>query len=107
MLKINVLTVKLTVHILIDPANAESRERAGNSAEDLIGHANLIGDVGTVETRLNRIYAPEPDMPFPEELEPPESKLVMTNPEEPDEAPEPEYPEDARADLSGVRSRGR
>ena len=34
--KINVLTVSLTVHIPIDPANAKSRETSGRAAEQLI-----------------------------------------------------------------------
>lgn len=71
-MKINVLTVKLTCHIPIDPADAVSRDEAGKDAEGLIA---LAADIGlgqpVVEVRQNRVTAPEPKPEAPEAADEP------------------------------------
>lgn len=58
--KINVLTVKLTVDIPVDPGCLRSVQDAAGHAEGLVDAANEIGRA-TMETRLNRVTAPEPE----------------------------------------------
>ena len=64
--KIHVLTVKLTCHIPVNPGDVMSVQEAANYAEILHGAGEDYGQT-TVETRLNRVPAPEP---APEASEP-------------------------------------
>ncbi len=65
MTKIHVLTVKLTVHIPVDPGDVMSVQEAANYAEILRGAGEDYGQT-TMETRLNRVPAPEPKAEGPE-----------------------------------------
>ena len=58
--KINVLTITLKVNIPVDPGSVRSIQDAAGQAERLREAANRIGRA-TVETRLNRVPAPEPE----------------------------------------------
>ncbi|KKL55643.1 hypothetical protein LCGC14_2253350 [marine sediment metagenome] len=64
--KINVLTVKLTVHIPVDPGSVDSVQEAADDIEQLLAHGNGLGQA-SIETRLNRVPAPKP---APEASEP-------------------------------------
>ncbi len=57
--KINVLTAVLKVDIPVDPSSLTSVQNAATQAQRLREAANRIGRT-TVETRLNRVSAPEP-----------------------------------------------
>lgn len=57
--KINVLTVTLKVDIPVDPGSMRSVQDTAASAERLREVGNKIGRA-TMETRLNRVSAPEP-----------------------------------------------
>ncbi len=58
--KINVLTVTLKVDIPVDPGSLRSVQDAASSAERLREVGNKIGRA-TVETRLARVPAPQPE----------------------------------------------
>ncbi len=57
--KIDVITVKLTCHIPVDPGGVDSVQAAARHSEELSYFASEFGET-TVETRLNRVPAPEP-----------------------------------------------
>ncbi len=57
--KINVLTITLKVDIPVDPGSVKSVQYAAGIAERMEETANQIGTV-TMETRLNRVPAPQP-----------------------------------------------
>lgn len=60
-MKINVITVKLTVHIPIGPSNRKALEEAYDTAEGLISDASDLGFFATEpELRHNRVTAPKP-----------------------------------------------
>jgi len=59
MTKIHVLTVKLTVHIPVDPGNVTSVQLAASLAEGLRDAGERLGQT-TTDWRLNRVPAPEP-----------------------------------------------
>ena len=63
--KINVLTAKLTVHIPLDPGDIDSVLQAADWVERLRAHAASMGET-TVETRVARVTAPEPEPKAPE-----------------------------------------
>ena len=71
--KIHVLTVKLTCHIPVDPGDFHSVQDAARVATALHAHAAEKGQT-SIETRLNRVPAPEPKAeasePEPEALQP-------------------------------------
>ena len=64
--KINVLTVTLKVDIPVDPGSLRSVQDAATSAERLREVGNKIGRA-TMETRLNRVPAPESEPEPPPE----------------------------------------
>ena len=64
--KINVLTVKVTVHIPVDPGDVESVNTVAVGATHLHAAAAALGEA-TMESRLNRVPAPKP---APEASEP-------------------------------------
>ncbi len=68
MAKINVLSVTLKVDIPVDPGSLCSVQDAAGHAEGLYDAANEIGHA-TMETRFNRVSAPEPESE-PKEDEP-------------------------------------
>ena len=57
--KINVLTVTLKVDIPVDPGDVDSVQEVAGHAERLGTVARELGET-TIETRLNRVSAPEP-----------------------------------------------
>ncbi len=60
--KINVLTVRLTVHIPVDPGDIDSVQEVARHAESLRAVASELGQT-SVEHRLNRVHdleAPDP-----------------------------------------------
>ena len=71
--KIDVLTVKLTVHIPLDRADATAVLDAYKRADGLLAFCSNVGKA-TMDWRLNRVPAPEPKAeasePEPEALEP-------------------------------------
>ena len=72
--KIDVITVKLTVHIRIGTSNRKALEEAYDTAEGLIEDAGGLGFFATdPELRHNRVTAPEPkaSAPAADDLEPP------------------------------------
>ena len=57
--KIDVLTVRLTVHIPVDPGEPDTVIKAGLAAKDL--HATMIKlGQATKEAHVTRVSAPEP-----------------------------------------------
>ena len=58
--KIDVLTVKLTCHIPLDPGSVASVQFAASVAEGLRDAGEKLGQT-SIETRLNRVSAPEPE----------------------------------------------
>ena len=69
--KIHVLTVKLTVHIPVNPGSPDSVKRAADQADALRAAGSIVGET-TVDWRLNRVPAPKP-APEASEPEPTES----------------------------------
>ena len=57
--KVNVLTVTLKVDIPVDPGSVRSVQDTAGQAERLREAANRVGRA-TMDTRLNRVSAPEP-----------------------------------------------
>ena len=76
--KIDVITVKLTVHIPVDPGSVDSVQEAADDVEQLLAHGNGLGQA-SIETRLNRVPAPEPKAeasePEPEANDPADDNL--------------------------------
>lgn len=69
--KIDVLTVKLTCDIPVNPGDPESVQAAATRIEHLHTVAKGLGQT-TIETRLKRVPAPEPagdGMDFPDGLD--------------------------------------
>ena len=62
--KHDVITVKLTCHIPVDPGNVTSVQLAASLAEGLRDAGEKLGQT-TTDYRLNRVAAPEPE-PEPE-----------------------------------------
>ena len=58
--KIDVLTVKLTVQIPLEPANSVTVLDAYKRADELLNFCSGEGHQVTIETRQNRVPAPEP-----------------------------------------------
>ncbi len=83
--KIDVITVKLTVHIRIGTSNRKALEEAYDTAEGLIEDAGGLGFFATdPELRHNRVTAPEPKAsdPAADNLELPENLRRTKKPEQ-------------------------
>ena len=85
MAKIDVLTSKLIVHVPVDPGDPESVHTAAIDIEHLHIVAKGIGQT-TIETRLNRVAAPEPEpkasdpvVPEAPDAEPPDDLDIPDN----------------------------
>lgn len=63
--KINVLTIKLTCHIPVDPGDPLSVAFAASCAKGLREAASKLGETSALDTRLNRVPAPEPTQNAP------------------------------------------
>ena len=57
--KIDVITVKLTVHIPVDPGDIDSVQETARRADALLRYSEGHG-IASIETRLNRVPAPKP-----------------------------------------------
>ncbi len=69
--RINVLTVRLTVHIPVDPGDIDSVQEVARHAESLRAVASELGQT-SVETRLSREPAPAP-APVADQLDIPDA----------------------------------
>jgi hypothetical protein len=63
--KVDVLTVKLTVHILLNPGDIDSVQEAARHADALLRYSAGHG-TASMESRLNRVSVREIQPPEPE-----------------------------------------
>jgi hypothetical protein len=78
--KIHVITVKVSVHIPVDPSSHASLDTAAGVIAVICAHAETVGFGTVIDSRLNRVTAPEPE-PEPElpEVAPAENLDVPPN----------------------------
>ncbi len=69
--KIHALTATLKCHVQVDPGDMLSLHNATDAIEGLRRYAAELGQT-TIETRLNRVPAPEPE-PATDELDTPDN----------------------------------
>ncbi|KKM85125.1 hypothetical protein LCGC14_1292140, partial [marine sediment metagenome] len=77
-MKIDVITVKLTVHLLVDPGDIDSVQEAARHADALLRYSTTHG-TASMESRLNRVSVheiqPPAAEPEPEPAEPADDGL--------------------------------
>ncbi len=79
-MKIDVITVKLTCHIPVNPGDVGSVQNAAGRIERLAATAAALGET-IIETRVARVTAPELEASEP--AEPPENLRRKSKPEQP------------------------